>query len=265
MDDFGGLSPNQMNYLFYEPFDKNSSLQFSNALNDEVLDQIPFFRITEALVHIVKREKKLKLTATGALPVKICEELYSHKFLTDELIEKGISKLIREDKCISIGCSSVVAQNSGLVKKVAGKLLLTKLGMRLLMPQNRLELFYCVFLTFAQKFNWAYNDHYSEYAVAQLGWAYSVYLLIEFGNEERNIDFYAEKYLQAFPDFIGCFPKTYHHTTKEMFLQCYGVRTLDRFFEWFGFVSIKIPKKFLERTSCTFTSSEILNKVFVFD
>ncbi len=264
-DDYCGLSPNQVHDLYYDTFSANSSLQFNKGIDDSVLDQVPFFRLTETLIHLIKKEEKLKVTLTGALPRKTLEELYSHKFIPDEFIDSGISKLIRENKCISIGSASIVVQNSGLVKKVAGKLSLTKLGSRLCKPENRLELFYCIFLTFTQKFNWAHNDLHAEDAVAQLGWAYSIYLLLKYGDQERNIDFYAEKYLIAFPDFITSFPVTYHYNPKEMFLHCYGVRTLDRFFEWFGFVTIKQPKKFLDSSCGTFTSSELLGKIFVFD
>ncbi len=268
-DNYCGLSPNQVHYLYYDTFDENSSLQFNTAIDNSVLDQIPFFRLAEALLHIIKREQKLKLTASGALTKKVLDELYSHKFIPeyyiDYFIEKGISKQIRDDKCISLRCSSDVVQNSGLVEKVSGKLLLTELGTRLSEPKNRLELFYCIFLTFTQRINWSDNDHYTEDAVGQLGWAYSLYLLIKFGDEERTIDFYGEKYLIAFPDFINCFPTDDHHTSKELYLHCYGVRTLDRFFEWFGFVTINQKKKFMERHFETFTSSELLSKIFVFD
>ena len=268
-DDYSGLSPNQVHYLYYDTFDENSSLQFNTGIDDSVLDQIPFFRLTEALIHIIKREQRLKLTATGALPRKVLEELYSHKFIPeyyiDYFIEKGIFKQIREDKCISLRCSSDVVQNSGLVEKAAGKIFLTEKGIRLLEPNNRLELFKCIFETFTQNINWSENDRYSEDEVAQWGWAYSIYLLLKFGDQQRTIEFYAEKYLIAFPDFINSFPDTYHLTPKEMFLRCYGVRTLERFFEWFGFVNIKPRKKLLERHNDTFTSSELLNKIFEFD
>jgi len=264
-DDYCGLSPNQVHELYYDTFSANSSLQFHPGIDDAVLDQVPFFRLTEALIHIIRREQLLKLTKKGALTKKVLEELFSHKYIPEDLIASGISKLTREDDCVSIANASIVAQNSGLVKKVAGKLSLTKLGARLCAPVNRVELFYCIFLTFTQRINWAYNDLYTEDAVAQLGWAYSMYLLMKYGDQERNIDFYAERFLTAFPDFINSFPIDAHHTPKEMFLHCYGIRTLDRFFEWFGFVDNKQPRKFLDRSACTFTSSEILGKIFVFD
>ena len=268
-DNYCGLSPNQVHDLYYNTFSANSSLQFNKGIDDSVLDQVPFFRLTEALIQIIKREQHLKLTKKGALPRKVVEELYSHKFIPEDFIDyymaKGISKQLREDKCMSIRCCSDVVQNSGLVDKVANKLLLTEKGTKLIEPDNRLELFKCIFEKFTNNINWSKNDLYTEDEVAQWGWAYSIYLLLQYGDQERNIDFYAEKYLIAFPDFINSFPMAYHLTPNEMFLRCYGVRTLDRFFEWFGFVTIKQPKKLLDKTSAIFISSELLKKIFVFD
>ena len=55
LDDFCGLSAEQMHILIYCPFDPDSPLRFCHELNNDTLDQIPFLRLTEELLHIIAR------------------------------------------------------------------------------------------------------------------------------------------------------------------------------------------------------------------
>lgn len=75
-------------------------------------------------------------------------EVYAHKFLPDYYIESGVSKLWREEDCISISSARLTAGVAGLVKKSAGKLSLTKKGANFLQPENRLHFsrqFFCLY------------------------------------------------------------------------------------------------------------------------
>ena len=265
LDDFCGLSANQVNYLFYDTFDPKSSLQFCETINSEVLDQIPFFRLTEALLRIVEREKVLKLTTLGALPKKVITELYSLNFIPEYNIESGISKLTREQDSISVFSAHIVANVGGFIKKRDNKLTLTTKGKSLLLSENRVELFKQIFITFVDKFNWCINDRYTDYFVARSGWAFSIFLLLNYGDQQKTIDFYSDKYITAFPKFIDCFISTYALKPYDLYRKCYGVRTLDRFMDWFGFVTINQIKKHPDRNVDTFTSSQLLRKIFVFD
>lgn len=71
IDDFLGLSPNQMHHLIYGAFSDNSPVQFHNDIDDTTLDRIPLFRIVEEYLNILQRDKQIKLTPLGALPKKV--------------------------------------------------------------------------------------------------------------------------------------------------------------------------------------------------
>ena len=92
-DNFLGLSPTEIHNLVYDTFDDKTPVQFRDHINNETLDQIPLFRIAEEFLKIIYRDKQIKLTPLGALTKKVMVELYNKKFLLDEHIESGLTKL----------------------------------------------------------------------------------------------------------------------------------------------------------------------------
>ena len=261
VDDFLGLSPTEIHHLLYDTFGDKSPVQFRDDIDDKTLDQIPLFRIVEDYLKIIQRNKHIKLTPLGAIPKKVMVELYDKRFLLDEHIESGITKLWKEDDCLAIRSARLTAEIAGLVKKVSGKLTLTKTASKLLETNNRLQIFRKIFQTFTDKFLWSYNDAYPEQPIGQLGWAYTLIMLDKFGDQSQTIDFYADKYLRAFPKFITFFKPDYS-TPERQFFRCYGVRTFDRFFLWFGFVTVDKQKVFIDLDTDKFKRTDLVNRIF---
>jgi hypothetical protein len=261
---FCNLSANQIHGLFYQTLEEGSPLQFKQDISDDTLNQIPLFNICEVILQIIAREGEVKLTPLGFLNKKVITEVYSHGYIKEYAIEKGISKLTREEDSIAISSAADTILLSGLVRKLHGKLLLTKNGERLLKSENRVKLFYCIFLTFTDKFDWPSKDRFIELRACQLGWAFSLYLLMVFGQEYRNSSFYAEKYTTAFPTFKEYFYDTQFGTGHELFLRCYQLRTFERFMVWFGLVEFDEPlsKRMIE---VKYKASSLVDKLFTFD
>lgn len=262
---FCGLSRNQVHYLIYYPFSPNSSLQLLKNIDSALLDKVPFFRLAEALQHIILQEKELKLTATGALPVKIVKDLYALKYFPDDMIESGINKLYKETDWLALECAHVVAVHSKLVKKSKGKLSLPKSTFNLIETSNRVEIFKRLLQSFTQSINWGAPDGYPDYPVAQLGWAFSVFLLLSYGVMEHSSDFYSDKYLTAFPILLEEFSGTKYTNPIKSFKNCYRLRNVERFWEWWGFITYIDKTDWLSDIRSTFVKSEVLEKVFVFD
>ena len=263
VDDFLGFTPTEIDYLIYDTFGDKSPLQFRNDLDNNALDQIPLFRIAEEYLKIIQRDNQIKLTPLGALPKRVIVELYDKRILPDEYIESGILKLWREQDCISIRSARLTTELAGLVRKANGKLNLTKKGVKLLHPENRINLFKQFFQTFTAKFNWGFNDLYPP-PIGQLAWAFSVYMLYRFGDQANPSDYYAEKYLKAFPNFISLFEHTYS-TPERQFNNCYSIRTFDRFLLWFGFVTVERRKNYLDVENDKFTRTDIVKRIFNFE
>jgi len=71
LDDFCGMTSNEIRHLLYSPFDDVSPLKINSPIDNDTLNNIPFFLLTEKLLQIVQREGSIKLTPLGALPQKV--------------------------------------------------------------------------------------------------------------------------------------------------------------------------------------------------
>lgn len=263
--DLENLSPTNFHYILYDTYNENSPVHFQKNIENETLDKISLFRLAEDFIRIIEREKFIKLTPLGALPKKVMVELYDKKYIYDELIESGMTKLWKEQDCIAILSTKIVSEIAGITKKTNGKMTLTKKGTFFLKSENR-QIFFELFIsTFADKFNWGFNDNYPEKPIGQIGWTFTIYLLKKYGNEFQGESYYAQKYLKALPEFLNEFETNGYRPQMEQFANCYGVRTFQRFLEWFGIVETdrKIGKKWNEELNIKAT--KILTKVFDID
>lgn len=247
--DFEGISPNQMAGLLYHTFEPSSPLKI-NRVDDAILDQMPFFRTLETLLQIVHREKSVKLTPKGNLPLKICDEVVSHHFWKEELSE--LYKQRKEEDFQVLHTAKIITQIGNLTRKANGKLTVTKNTAKLLDANDRNGLFRLAFEPFMQKFNWGYHDLYENPHIGQLGWAFTIFLLHKYGDSEQTVRFYAEKYLNAFP-MLNQAPTTRYGLMVDGNLTAYNTRTFYRYLNWWGLI---------ERTSTAYLySSELDDKV----
>lgn len=259
---FCGLSPVQMHALLYDPLGPGSPVRLRNELPEAVMMQVPFLLLTEAFLEVVQREGSIKLTPLGALPRKYLHELYAHQFILEEQIEAGYVKLSREIDSLAITTLHTTATLAGLVRKVHGKLTLTKKGTQLLQPGQRPALLRLVLDIFTSRFNWAFHDMYPSPSAGQFGWAYSVYLLARFGDDLQSIRFYADKYQKALPLLLSDFADATYATPQEQLASCYCVRVFDRALNWFGLVVIKHKKHRLDVESSQVGAAPLLPLVF---
>ena len=263
--DFENLSPTNFHYILYDTYNENSPVHFHKHIENDTLDKVSLFKIVEDFIKIIEREKFIKLTPLGALPKKVMVELYDKKYIYDELIESGITKLWKEQDCIAILSTKIVTEIAGITKKVNGKMTLTKKGTSFLKLDNRQAFFELFISTFADKFNWGFNDGYPEKPIGQIGWTFTIYLLEKYGKEFRSESFYAVKYLKALPDLLNEFEINGYIPQKEQFVNCYNVRSFQRFLEWFGIVETDrvVRKKWNE--DINIKATEILTKIFKID
>ena len=263
LEDFSGLSPEQMHNLLYYPLEsERSPVSLRENLSGETIDAIPFFRLVEEFIRIVKREKFIKLTPKGALPRKILHELYGLGFLKEKLIENGYVKLMRESDSVVLTTLPIVARLSGLITKKFGRFTLTNRGQKFVEGNRREELFRLVFETFTDKFNWDYNDGHPVSGVGQFGWGYTIFLLLKYGDSDRTVGFYADKYMNAFPTLLDRFHVGILGPARKQCTSCYALRCFERFLKWFGFVQFEGEDDFLQREKSLVKSTDILAKVF---
>ena len=263
--DFENLSPTNFHHILYNNYSENSPVYFQKNISDDTLDQVSLFRVAEDLIKIIEREKLIKLTPLGALPRKVMVELYDKKYVYDYFIESGITTLTREQDCIAILSARLVTEIAGITKKANGKLTLTKKGATFLKTEKRQDFFKLFITTFADKFNWGFNDGYPQKPIGQFGWTFTIYLLGKFEKDYQLDSFYSKKYLTALPDLLKHFTQESYSSIENQFERCYSVRTFDRFLVWFGLVEIKENEKNFITQGKNIKATENLRSVFKID
>ena len=248
--------------MLYDAFHKNSSVQFKEFIASETLDKISLFRVSEELVRIIERDNYIKLTPLGALPKKVMVELYDKKFIFDYAIEKGITKLWKEQDCIAIQSAKIVLEIARIIKKTNGRMALTKKGSTLIKAENRQQFFELFISTFANHFNWGFNDLYPKKPIGQLGWTFTISLLGKYGQVSQPVGFYAQKYAEEFPGFLKEFETNELATCNQRFTDCFRVRCFERFLEWFGLVEMQKEGESYLDSKVKIKKTAILTKVF---
>ena len=240
MQAFEGYTPLDMDALLYRLFQPDCPVQLG-PLTEEEVAQVPMFQLVKHLMKAIETSGELKLTATGALPVKLVKDLYEKGFIEEELIAKGIGKLAREQDAMSIHLARILVEMSGLAKKRIGKLSLTKQGQKALSDHNLL--LKTILVTFCTKFNWAYFDGFGDNNIGQLGCGFTMVLLSKYGTEKRPASFYGSKYFLAFPRLAEGLQESPYDSVEERLQRCYEVRTFPRFLHYFGIIEIVEVKK----------------------
>lgn len=231
-----GLTPLQMHPLMFEPFGKESPLQWQKEVSNEVLLQSPFFKLMVAYLHKIKELQPLKLTPKGNLPQKVFKPLYAKKIMPNIHIEKGIIKLRTEEDWMAIHNIRHIVKIAGWTRKYNGKRSLTKKGEKILAQSSLFPLFKDFFIAFCTKFNWGYNDGYESDTIGHIGFGFSLLLFLKFGNTSRPVKFYADKYIKAFPHLLKEVSANTYSTPEGSVSSCYITRTINRFMDWFGLV-----------------------------
>lgn len=259
--DFSGLSPAQMHQLLFHPLEPGCVVRLRTEVPSEVLDQIPFLRLTEAFLRLLHREGGIRLTPLGALPLKYLRELYALGFILEPGVETGLHKLHREIDSLALTTLHQTTRLAGLARLARGQLLLTKKGSQLLVANQRPALWHLVLHTFTTRFPWASHDGYASPTVGQVGWAYSVYLLARFGAAAHPVSFYAGHYQRAFPSALVDFVGATYASPAERLASCYAVRTFERGLNWFGLVAVSQPATRLARPEGLVSTSPLLMQV----
>lgn len=231
LDAFDGLTPRQMHVLITQPWDTASFIKF-NKITDADFEACPIFRQVYGFLAILKEQGKIKLTSTGALPVKWVKHLYALG-LPDKLIEEGISKITREDYCPSARRSRLVASFAGLVKVKSGSLELTRKGERLFLDKQ--ALLKSTIETFSTQINFAYFDGFTSEEIALVAPMYGLILLSRYGHIYRPTKFYADMYFTAFPELRDNYPR-HPFDDEHVAEHCYTVRYIMRFLDELGFI-----------------------------
>ncbi len=255
-EDFHGLSADQMYHFLHLPFESPELITFPQQLTTEPGSKAAF--LLSLLVEGVG-EKGIKLTATGNLGRKFCQEVGSLYF--DRYPDKHFAsklKITTEINMESLNTIRLSAQTAGLIRKYKGKIVLTKKCRKALDNGGMKELYPMLFKGYCQKFNWAYRDGHEELNIIQQSFSFLLFLLHRYGNSWRPAEFYSDIFLNAFPLALEEIPEKSYMEPEESLQNCFILRSLERFTDFFGIVELEytstdpLKEKFRIRKSVLF-------------
>ncbi len=237
LDEFHGLSPEQMYRMLHFPFASPKLV-----ILPDVLDANPSAPIVTLFGMLVEAigEKGLKPTAKGNLPRKVCREAALAYWGEEVYREKTrFGGINREEDFYDLHIARLVAQLAGLVRKYKGKFILSRNCRALLAGDGLAALYPLLFRTYAEQFNWSYRDRYPELRLIQTAFLFTLHLLTRYGGTWRPHEFYEDSFLRAFPMVLDELPQHPVFSPEEELRRCYTWRTLVHFVGFFGLATVE--------------------------
>lgn len=243
--DFNGLSPEDMHNIMYDPFRDQCVVQL-NKLDKNQYELVPLIRQALFLLNTLN-EKDLKLTKLGWLPLKIVADAYrigQPEWIIEELKQKRIN----EYEVGAVWMARIILELLGWIKTRKGVLSLTVKGRKAFSnidaAANEILRFSFVGVGL-HTFDAVEDDR-----IGNLGIAYSVWLLNQFGSEWHFGSFYQEHYQKAFN-----FPDKY---------TIYETRVFSRLFYWLGIVEMRLNKQVGPPFQWEYRKTDLLPMIFSF-
>ncbi len=243
--DFNGLSPEDMHNIMYDPFRDQCVVQL-NKLDKNQYELVPLIRQALFLLNTLN-EKDLKLTKLGWLPLKIVADAYrigQPEWIIEELKQKRIN----EYEVGAVWMARIILELLGWIKTRKGVLSLTVKGRKAFSnidaAANEILRFSLVGVGL-HTFDAVEDDR-----IGNLGIAYSVWLLNQFGSEWHFGSFYQEHYQKAFN-----FPDNY---------TIYETRVFSRLFYWLGIVEMRLNKQVGPPFQWEYRKTDLLPMIFSF-
>jgi len=236
LDEFGGLSPYQMHRLLQFPFESPDVIRFNFDSAVSTLKEVPILHLLTLIVDSLG-EKGLKPTATGNLPRKVSREI-AQLYLSEKEHARftRLGNFMSEDDVPDLKQTRLVAKLAGLIRLYRGRILASKECKQMIAVSNWPGLFQKLFMTYIQKFNWAWPNGFIEVPFFQQSFAVTLYFLHKFGADSREGDFYAERFVAAFPMLTNDILDTEYMTAEKLLQQAYSSQVLDSFGEIMGLV-----------------------------
>jgi len=237
MDDFRGLSPQQMDQVLQAPFDSPSLVTFTDPLPTE--PRAPIVTLFTSIAEAVG-EKGFKPTAKGNLPRQLCRDAL--QAFTDNGYEEEtprFGQVSGEEDFPELHVTRLVAELSGLLRKNRGRFILGREARDTLKREGLAGIYPQLFRAHAERFNWAYSDRHSDLPIIQQSWLFTLYLLSRHGDDWRPAEFYEDAFVTAFPMALEEVGQPTHWSPEHDVALSYNTRALRRFVRFLGLAEIR--------------------------
>ncbi len=240
VDDFQGLSPEQMYRVLYYPFDAPELVGFGEGM--ETRPEAPVAALFEAIAEAAAEEPGIRLTSKGNLPRAVVAAAKAALHEGGGSCELRIGAVRNEEDLGELHATRLIAGFAGLTRKHKGRLRLTKAARGLLDADDWGGLYRRLLQAYCRELNWAYRDGHPELFLIQEAAVFSLYLFHRYGDEWRSQGFYEEAFLRAFPDLVRELPaedSPWAASPEERIARAWTLRTLRRFGCFFGLLELR--------------------------
>lgn len=237
VDDFHGLSPDQMRCVLDAPFSSPQLVNFPECL--ETQPSAPIVTLFQLLADAIG-EQGLKPTAKGNLPQKLCRAS-ALSYWGEETYERNTrySGINKEEDFFELHVTRLVAGLAGLIRKYKGRFILSRKCRKLLADGGMAAIYPLLFRAFTEQYNWAYGDRNDEINFIQYSFLFSLYLLNRYGDDSRSSVFYEDCFLNAFPMVVNEFEPQPYLTPEQTIRFAYTLRTLVSYADFMGLAKVE--------------------------
>ena len=237
LDEFHGLSPEQMHRMLHFPFASPEFVRFPHLLDTS--PTAPIVTLFGMLLEAIG-EKGLKPTAKGNLPQKFCRDA-ALAYWGEEVYRENtrFGGINREEDFLDLHIARLVAELAGLIRKYKGRFILSRNCRALLSGNGTAAIYPRLFTAYVERFNWSYRDRYPELRLLQTASFFTLYLLTRYGRTARPQAFYEDAFLRAFPMVLDEIPPHQFFTPEEHVRSSYTWRMLVHFADFFGLATVE--------------------------
>jgi hypothetical protein len=255
VDDFLGLTPEQMYRIHYKTFEANADIvTLSVNINEKEIEDIPILLKIKYFIEELQKLEPLKATQKGNLPRKFVQDLDKNVYKKYEGFDFKPHK--EEDEPL-INSHRHLLSMAGLVKKNKNYFSLTEKAKTIIKNKDFNKLYEIIFKTYVQKYNWCFLDGYNEFPLIQTSVIFNLYILKNKAKNYIEGKRLGDIFLKAFPDLTRESTSTWKEPKQEI-IDCFELRFLKRFCIPFGFVTEKKEgdnlsnRKFYYKTTALF-------------
>lgn len=253
-DDFMGLSPYEMNLLLNQPLSPDCAVKFRNFRNVMALNNVPIIKVSHLYINALKAVPEIKLTAKGNIPIKLLNEINNLNIRYDYFNIRPRTEL----DSVPAAYGKALLKMAEIIKIRNNKMSLTKFGAE----ADTDTLYKALFTAFTEKFHKGYLDGFHSEETGNIGSLFAMYLLKRFGKETRNSDFYASRYLSAFPALLNEFTENDITKRQESARRCFTYRIFNKGLFLFGLVELEYKKNEKMWNEVYVRSTDLLNELF---
>ena len=249
--DFLGISSEQMHRLLDFPFARTRDIvEIDMDLSPDTFRGIPVVDNALLFMGRLAEQEPLKATAKGNIPLPFAREVLAELKMPER--ELYVTSIRTEEEAPILHALRELLTLCGWVKKRNGRFSLTENGRKIVQGgfigadfRNLLDKYTLIF-------NWGFMDRYPSFSIVQRSFLFGLYLLHRQAGREIEDNALADHFLRAFPQVLEDTRRyeVLYREPRDFISGCFSLRFLERFCEYFGFVTIRrevIPGRFIKR------------------